>query len=126
MTGPGYDALLQAARDATKLAYAPYSGLRVGAAALIESGNVVLGCNIENAAYAPTICAERVAVFSARAQGKRRGGDREALRRDVRAVRVVPAGAVGASARRGDRAGGRQGRLLHGDRTHAAAEGVRT
>lgn len=62
--------MIERARLATKQAYAPYSGFRVGAAALTDDGDIVLGCNIENAAYSPTVCAERVAVFSARAQGK--------------------------------------------------------
>jgi cytidine deaminase len=65
-----YERLLEEAHKAMKLAYAPYSGFRVGAAALLESGDIIAGCNIENAAFSPSVCAERVAVFSARAQGK--------------------------------------------------------
>jgi len=52
-------------------AYTPYSGYQVGAAVLTEDGEVVLGCNVENAAYPATICAERVALTAAVAQGKR-------------------------------------------------------
>ncbi len=70
MTRGKYDELVEAARRAMKFSYAPYSGFRVGAAALTAGGDIVPGCNIENAAYSPTICAERVAVFSARAQGR--------------------------------------------------------
>jgi cytidine deaminase len=57
--------LLQVARDAAKRAYAPYSKFRVGAAVLTKNGNIFSGCNIENASYGLTICAERVAIFSA-------------------------------------------------------------
>ena len=70
MTGTRYGPLLEAAHGAAKIAYAPYSRFRVGAAALTASGDIVVGCNIENAAYTPSICAERVALFSARAQNK--------------------------------------------------------
>lgn len=52
-------------------AYTPYSGYQVGAAVLTAEGEVVLGCNVENAAYPATICAERVALTAAVAQGKR-------------------------------------------------------
>jgi cytidine deaminase len=65
-----YQHLLDEAHRAMKLAHAPYSGFRVGAAALVDSGDIVVGCNIENAAYSPSICAERVALFSSWAQGK--------------------------------------------------------
>lgn len=64
--------LLQAALDARKNAHAPYSNFRVGAAIEDESGRIYTGCNIENATYGLTLCAERVAVFKAISEGARK------------------------------------------------------
>lgn len=55
--------LVQAAKDATKNAYAPYSNFHVGAAALLDDEQIVIGNNQENAAYPSGLCAERVAIF---------------------------------------------------------------
>ena len=71
MTTLDYQALAAAARQARTRAYTPYSRFAVGAAALTRSGRLLLGCNIENAAYPVTICAERVALFTAWAEGER-------------------------------------------------------
>ncbi|MGO8797373.1 MAG: cytidine deaminase [Candidatus Sulfotelmatobacter sp.] len=57
--------LLRSAKKAMKNAYAPYSQFRVGAAILLASGNILTGCNVENASYGMTNCAERTAIFSA-------------------------------------------------------------
>lgn len=71
--------LISAAIKARKLSYSPYSHYQVGAALLSEDGQVVTGCNIENAAYTPTNCAERTAFFKAISEGCR----------DFRAIAIV-------------------------------------
>ena len=66
-----YKKLIKSAIEAKEFAYVPYSGFRVGAALLTEDGRIYTGCNIENAAYSPTICAERTAVAKAVSEGHR-------------------------------------------------------
>jgi cytidine deaminase len=76
------DRLLQSAREAQQNAYAPYSKFRVGAAILLDDGQIFTGCNVENASYGLTNCAERSAIFAAVSS---LGGDRV----KVSAVAVV-------------------------------------
>lgn len=66
-----YRSLMQQAEKARQMAYTPYSHFKVGAALLTQDGKVYLGCNIENAAYGPTNCAERTAFFKAVSEGER-------------------------------------------------------
>ena len=63
--------LMNRAKEAMKHSYSPYSGFKVGAALLCADGTVYEGCNIENASYSPTICAERTAFFKAVYDGHR-------------------------------------------------------
>lgn len=63
--------LMQEAGRARQMAYAPYSGFTVGAALLTKDGKVYRGCNIENAAFGPSNCAERTAFFKAISEGER-------------------------------------------------------
>ena len=63
--------LIKLAIKARELAYAPYSNHKVGAALVGKSGKIYTGCNVENAAYSPTNCAERTAVFKAVSEGER-------------------------------------------------------
>ena len=62
-------AMFALAREARERAHAPYSGFKVGAALKTRAGEIVTGCNIENASYGLTLCAERVAVFKAVSEG---------------------------------------------------------
>lgn len=68
---PDLTELTKLARAARKNAFAPYSRFRVGAALMLADGSIVTGCNIENATYGLTLCAERVAVFKAMSEGER-------------------------------------------------------
>ena len=61
--------LVEAAIEATRFAYVPYSNFKVGAAILADNGKIYTGCNIENASYSPTNCAERTAIFKAISEG---------------------------------------------------------
>ena len=63
--------LIQRAMDQMRFSYVPYSNFRVGAALLTRDGKIYTGCNIENAAYGPTNCAERTAFFKAVSEGER-------------------------------------------------------
>lgn len=74
--------LIDKAQAAMKNAYAPYSLFSVGAAVLTKSGKIYCGCNVENASFGATICAERVAICSAIADGER----------DFKAIAIVSSG----------------------------------
>ncbi|HJW30146.1 MAG TPA: cytidine deaminase [Saprospiraceae bacterium] len=73
-----YLALLTSAQEAKEKAYAPYSGYKGGAALLAKDGTIISGCNVENASYGLTMCAERTSIFTAVAQGYK-PGDFEAI-----------------------------------------------
>ena len=74
-----YKELMVEAQKARKNSYSPYSHFRVGAALLTKSGKVYTGCNIENAGYTATNCAERTAIFKAVSEGER----------DVEAIAII-------------------------------------
>ncbi len=65
------DKLIQTAKNALDYAYVPYSTFKVGAALVTKSGNIYSGCNIENASYPLTCCAERTAIFKAVSEGEK-------------------------------------------------------
>ncbi len=71
LTNEQREQLIHKAQEARERAYAPYSNYRVGAALLTTSGKIFTGCNVENAAYPTSLCAERVAVFKAVSEGER-------------------------------------------------------
>lgn len=66
-----YTELLNLAKEAMQYAYTPYSKFQVGAAILMKSGKIYTGCNIENASYGATNCAERTAIFKAVSEGEK-------------------------------------------------------
>ena len=86
-----YDRLISAAKQARENAHAPYSNFRVGAALRATSGRIFGGCNVENATYGLTVCAERVAIFKAISEGER-GFDAIAVVADTDAL-TAPCGA---------------------------------
>ncbi|MDP4145883.1 MAG: cytidine deaminase [Bacillota bacterium] len=74
-----YNELIQKALECREFAYVPYSNFKVGAAVLMDDDSVYTGCNIENASYGATNCAERTAIFKAVSEG----------RRDIKAIAIV-------------------------------------
>ncbi|MGL4736641.1 MAG: cytidine deaminase [Cellulosilyticaceae bacterium] len=77
-----YEELIKKAHEAKELAYVPYSKFKVGAALLTESGKVYTGCNIENASYGATNCAERTAIYKAVSEGETK----------IKAIAIVSSG----------------------------------
>ena len=85
-----YEELIEMAMDARRVAYAPYSKFKVGAALLGSNGVIYMGCNVENASYPATNCAERTAILSAVAEGQKEfeaiaivGGNEDASELDL-------------------------------------------
>lgn len=76
--------LLKSAHIAKENAYSEYSGFKVGAAVLLKNGDKVLGCNVENASYGLTMCAERTAIFKAVSDGAKSG--------DIVAIAIAASG----------------------------------
>ncbi len=87
-----YTDLLQSAHTAKENAYCRYSGFRVGAALLAKDGTIITGCNVENASYGLTMCAERAAVFKAVSNGYK-PGDFEAIAIAAGGTEFSPCGA---------------------------------
>lgn len=81
-----YENLVKAARDAREKAHCPYSKFKVGAALLTDAGTIITGCNVENASYGLTNCAERTAIFKAVSEGEK----------NFKAIAIVLDGPVGA------------------------------
>jgi cytidine deaminase len=86
-----HEALIAAAKQARENAHAPYSNFRVGAALRATSGRIFGGCNVENATYGLTVCAERIAIFKAMSEGER-GFDAIAVVTDIETL-TPPCGA---------------------------------
>ena len=76
--------LLKQADKAKQNSYSPYSGFKVGAAILTKDGEIIDGCNVENAAYGSTMCAERTAIFKAVSMGYKPG--------DIKAIAIASSG----------------------------------
>ena len=79
-----YNLLLVAADKAKENAYSPYSGFKVGATILTKDGKTIAGCNVENAAYGSTMCAERAAIYTAISMGYKPG--------DFKAIAIASSG----------------------------------
>lgn len=76
-----YENLFKLASEAKENAYSPYSKYKVGAALLMKDGKIINGCNVENASYGLTMCAERIAIFKAVSEGYKPG--------DIEAIAIV-------------------------------------
>ena len=101
LTSDEKKALIRMALEVREQAYAPYSDFMVGAALRAEDGRIFTGCNVENAAFTPTSCAERTALFKAVSEGVTRFTDiawwfppRRGEQADHLALRGLPSGAV--------------------------------